>query len=71
MPRGKGVKLQIYREGSLRDALVFNAETGAYWIDSGGRTRTWDAWREWAGRRSSAGKLAPKGFATNKRFRPR
>ena len=29
MPRGKGVKLQAYREGGLRDALVFRAEEGA------------------------------------------
>jgi topoisomerase-4 subunit A len=71
MSRGKGVKLQTYREGGLRDALVFKAETGAYWIDAGGRTRTWEAWREWVGRRASAGKLAPKGFAGNKRFRPK
>ena len=71
MPRGKGVKLQTYREGGLRDALVFNEADGAAWIDSGGRNRAWPEWREWLGRRASAGKLAPKGFAGSKRFRPR
>ncbi len=71
MPRGKGVKLQTYREGGLRDALVFNAEAGAAWIDSAGRTRVWAEWREWLGRRAAAGRLAPKGFPASKRFRPK
>jgi len=71
MPRGKGVKLQAYREGGLRDGVVFNAEDGASWIDSAGRTRVWGEWREWLGRRSAAGKLAPKGFPTSKRFKPK
>ena len=71
MPRGKGVKLQAYREGGLRDGLSFNAETGAYWIDTAGRRRDWAEWREWVGRRAGAGKLAPRGFATNKRFKPK
>ncbi|WP_309093147.1 DNA gyrase subunit A, partial [Phenylobacterium sp.] len=71
MPRGKGVKLQSYREGGLRDALVFNAADGAAWIDAAGRTRTWEDWRDWQGRRAGAGKLAPKGFPATKRFRPK
>lgn len=71
MPRGKGVKLQSYREGGLRDGLSFNTETGAYWIDTAGRRRDWAEWKEWVGRRAGAGKLAPRGFATNKRFKPK
>ena len=71
MPRGKGVKLQSYREGGLRDALVFHAEAGAMWTDSAGRVRLWAEWRDWLGRRAGAGKLAPKGFPASKRFRPR
>ena len=71
MPRGKGVKLQTYREGALRDAVVFKAEDGATWVDSAGRTRVWAEWREWLGKRASAGRLAPKGFPTSKRFRPK
>jgi topoisomerase-4 subunit A len=71
MPRGKGVKLQSYREGGLRDALVFKAQDGAAWTDGAGRTRTWPEWKDWAGKRASAGKLAPKGFPTSKRFRPK
>jgi topoisomerase-4 subunit A len=71
MARGKGVKLQSYKEGGLRDALVFRAEDGGYWIDTAGRRRDWKEWREWAGRRAGAGRLAPKGFPANKRFLPR
>jgi topoisomerase-4 subunit A len=71
MPRGKGVKLQTYREGGLRDAVAFTAETGVAWIDSAGRTRVWSEWRDWLGKRASAGRLAPKGFPASKRFRPK
>ena len=71
MPRGKGVKLQSYREGGLRDGLVFNAAEGAFWIDAAGRTRAWPDWQAWLGRRSGAGRLAPKGFPASRRFRPR
>jgi topoisomerase-4 subunit A len=71
MPRGKGVKLQSYREGGLRDATVFTAEAGATWIDSAGRTREWPNWRDWLGRRAGSGKLFPKGFPASKRFRPK
>ncbi|MDE2485894.1 MAG: DNA topoisomerase IV subunit A, partial [Alphaproteobacteria bacterium] len=71
MPRGKGVKLQSYREGGLRDATAFKADDGMTTVDASGRTRAWPEWREWLGRRAAAGKLAPKGFPANKRFRPR
>ena len=71
MPRGKGVKLQSYREGGLRDAISFNTDVGAFWIDTAGRRRDWVEWREWIGKRAGAGKLSPKGFPTSKRFRPK
>jgi topoisomerase-4 subunit A len=71
MPRGKGVKLQSYREGGLRDAIAFAAEEGPSWIDPAGRTRAWPEWRDWLGKRASAGRLAPKGFPSSKRFKPK
>ena len=71
MPRGKGVKLQSYREGGLRDMMTFSADPGASWIDSAGRTREWPSWRDWVGKRAGSGKLAPKGFPASKRFRPK
>ena len=71
MPRGKGVKLQSYREGGLRDVIVFKAEAGAAWTDSAGRNRDWPDWKEWIGKRAASGRLVPKGFPTSKRFRPK
>ena len=71
MPKGKGVKLQAYREGGLRNAMVFSAEEGAGWISAGGRSFSWPEWRDWVGRRAATGKLPPKGFPASKRFRPR
>ena len=70
MARGKGVKLQSFREGGLRDGAMFNAAEGAGWIDGSGRRRAWAEWRDWLGRRGSAGRLAPKGFAANRKFAP-
>jgi topoisomerase-4 subunit A len=70
MPRGKGVKLQSYREGGLKDGMLFDAAGGASWIDSGGRRRAWSDWRDWLGARASAGRPAPRGFAANRRFSP-
>jgi topoisomerase-4 subunit A len=70
MPRGKGVKLQSYRDGGLRDGMLFNAADGASWTDGSGRRRAWPEWRDWLGRRASAGRLAPRGFAANRKFSP-
>ena len=62
MPRGKGVKLQSYREGGLKDGLVFTEAEGPIWPESGGRKRQWPDWRDWAGKRAAAGKVAPRGM---------
>ncbi len=70
MARGKGVKLQNYREGGLRDAALFDAAMGLSWTDAAGRTRAWPEWRDWQGRRGAAGKAAPRGFPASRRFRP-
>ncbi len=70
MGRGKGVKLQGYREGGLRDLLVFAEAEGLATIDPSGRRREWPEWRDWSGRRGSAGKAAPRGWPASKRFRP-
>ena len=71
MSRGKGVKLQAYREGGLRDGLPFNEADGPVLIDAAGRSRAWPDWKQWLGRRASAGRLVPKGFPASKRFRPK
>ncbi|MBW3617652.1 MAG: DNA topoisomerase IV subunit A [Proteobacteria bacterium] len=67
MGRGRGVRLQSYKEGGLKDALVFKKETGPAWIDSTGKRREWKEWDQWVGKRATAGKIAPRGF---RRFAP-
>jgi topoisomerase-4 subunit A len=62
MSRGRGVRLQSYKEGGLKDALVFKKETGPGWIDSTGKRREWKEWAEWTGKRATAGRIAPRGF---------
>jgi topoisomerase-4 subunit A len=72
MARGKGVKLQAYREDQgLRDATVFAKAEGPSYIDNAGKRREWKDWLEWLGRRAGAGRTAPRMLAASKRFRPR
>jgi topoisomerase-4 subunit A len=71
MSRGKGVKLQSYREGGLRDVMTFTAAEGPSWVTSDGRSRAWPDWRDWAAKRAGSGKLAPRGFPASKRFKPK
>ncbi len=66
MARGKGVRLQMFRDGGLRDVTTFSAASGPEWVDGGGRRRQWPDWQQWLGRRAGAGKPAPRGL---KRFR--
>jgi topoisomerase-4 subunit A len=70
LARGKGVKLQSYREGALRDVQVFAAAEGLTWTDPAGRIRAWADWQAWQGRRAAAGRLVPRGFPASRRFRP-
>ncbi len=71
MSRGKGVRLQRYKDGGIADILVFNLANGLTWQDSGGRTFTvkLPELREWIGNRAEAGRLPPKGFPKVNRFR--
>ncbi|MGE3142962.1 MAG: DNA gyrase subunit A, partial [Hyphomonadaceae bacterium] len=68
MARGRGVKLQAYHDGGLSDATVFDSKEGLSWIDSAGRVRAVPEWKDYAGKRGGAGKLAPKGFSRSGRF---
>ncbi len=72
MARGKGVILQRFKEGALADVRVFKKSEGLTWLDSAGRTFTlsWSELKEWAGERSQAGRLAPKGFPRSNKFGP-
>ncbi len=70
MARGKGVRLQKYRDGRTSDAKVFYLKEGLSWKDSAGRTFNIAAreLRDWVGNRAEAGRLPPKGFPKNNRF---
>jgi topoisomerase IV subunit A len=68
MPRGKGVRLQRYKQGGLADAKTFTKKEGLTWIDSAGRTFAHTELRDWLGARAQAGRLPPKGFPKSNNF---
>jgi topoisomerase IV subunit A len=68
MGRGKGVRLQRYKDGGLADATSFDLADGLAWKDAGGRTRTVTDLGEWIGARAGAGRMAPRGFPRDNRF---
>ncbi|UDL95398.1 DNA topoisomerase IV subunit A [Lichenihabitans sp. PAMC28606] len=70
MARGKGMRLQRYKDGGLSDAKVFHLAQGLTWRDTSGRTWTVAAaeLRDWLANRAEAGRLPPKGFPKNNMF---
>ena len=68
LSRGKGVRLQKYKDGGLNDVTSFNLHEGLSWLDPAGRTRTETELTEWLGKRASAGRMAPRGFPRNNKF---
>jgi len=71
MARGKGVRLQKYKDGGISDASVFAAGEGLSWVDSSGRTfvKPLSELKEWQGERAQAGRTPPQGFPRSNRFR--
>ena len=68
MGRGKGVRLQKYKDGGLADVTTVTYAAGLAWKETGGRTRTEADLAEWLGPRASAGRMAPRGFPRDNRF---
>ncbi|SCM69325.1 DNA topoisomerase IV subunit A [Donghicola eburneus] len=68
MSRGKGVRLQKYKDGGLSDATTFTLANGLSWKDPAGRTRTENDLAEWIGKRATAGRMAPRGFPRDNTF---
>ncbi|MCA8880025.1 MAG: DNA topoisomerase IV subunit A [Rhodobacteraceae bacterium] len=70
MTRGKGVRLQKFKDGGLSDAVTFRREEGLSWPYAEGRTRTVrpPELDEWLGRRAGSGRMAPRGFPRDNRF---
>ena len=62
MSKGKGVRLQKYKEGNLKSIISFNYSEGLNIIDNNGRNRNFDDIENWLGKRGQAGKKVPKGF---------
>ena len=68
MARGKGVRLQKFKDGGLSDAITFVLAQGLGWKDPAGRTRTESDLGEWLAKRATAGRMAPRGFPRDNRF---
>jgi topoisomerase-4 subunit A len=70
MTRGRGVRLQRYKDGGLSDVKAFKVEEGLSWTDTAGRafTLTLKELADWRGNRADAGRLAPKGFPRSNTF---
>jgi topoisomerase IV subunit A len=68
--RGRGVRLQRYKDGTLSDVKTFKGADGLTWIDGGGRTfnLTLKELAAWRGNRSDAGRVRPDRFLTNNKF---
>ena len=65
MSKGKGVKLQRYKEGHLKKIINFNIDEGLIIVDVNGRNRLFEEIENWTGKRGQAGKKVPKGFPRN------
>ena len=70
MTRGRGVRLQRYKDGGLSDIKTFKAADGLSWTDSAGRvfTLTMKELADWRANRADAGRIAPKGFPRSNKF---
>jgi topoisomerase-4 subunit A len=70
MARGRGVRLQKYKDGGLSDIVTFVAKDGLSWRDSAGRefSATMKELAEWRGNRADAGRMPPKGFPKSNKF---
>ncbi len=70
MSRGKGVKLQSYKDGGLADITCFNFDDGLSFVDPSGRRNSVNDWNNCLGKRAGAGRMAPRGFARAGTFSP-
>ncbi|MFI0396552.1 DNA topoisomerase IV subunit A [Paracoccus jiaweipingae] len=68
MARGKGVRLQKFKDGGLSDARCITLSVGLSWQDPAGRTRSETDLGEWLGKRATAGRMAPRGFPRDNTF---
>ena len=62
MSKGKGVRLQKYKDSEVLFIKTFNPKEGLIIEDSGGRKRVYSDTNDWIGKRAQSGRLVPKGF---------
>jgi topoisomerase-4 subunit A len=62
MARGKGVKLQGYKDGGIRDIALFDSTQPVVWYDGSGKARDFKDFKDYVGRRASVGRIAPRGL---------
>jgi topoisomerase-4 subunit A len=68
MSRGRGVRLQKYKEGGLAALTVFRREDGLQWMEPSGKRRKIMALDEWTASRASVGSAAPRGGPARDQF---
>ncbi|WFN86995.1 DNA topoisomerase IV subunit A [Agrobacterium pusense] len=70
MSRGKGVRLQRYKDGGVVDVKCFALAEGLSWSDTAGRlfNKVGEELREWLADRATAGRTVPKGFPRSGKF---
>ncbi len=66
MTKGKGVTLQRYKDGGLSDAVTFASAEGLLWD---GRVNALRETEEFEAVRGGSGRVAPRGFPRNGKFR--
>lgn len=70
MARGKGVRIQKFKDGGLADITTFDPEDGLSFVDSAGRNNAVSEWHILEGKRAQAGRMAPRGFSRSGTFAP-
>ncbi len=68
MAKGKGVRIQKFKNSRISDVKTINIAEGLSWNDPAGRLRSIHDLKEWFGKRASQGKWAPRGFPKGNKF---
>src|SRR3954468_21858447 len=70
MTRGRGVRLQRFKDGALSDIKTFKAADGLTWINDRGSVfvQSLKELAAWRGNRADAGRVRPDRFLTNNKF---
>jgi topoisomerase-4 subunit A len=70
MTRGKGVRLQKYKDHGLGDVKCFTLKDGLIVYDRSNRARNFSATdlKDWRGERAQAGRLPPRGSPSGTKF---